>query len=100
MTFLEKGENEMSLTIRQVYATVDAKGEFVKSYLNEGRARDILAYEIDPRAETVTMGFCVFDDEFNVIPDEAEDFHFTIEEALEELNFLDSDYDVEEDDCL
>lgn len=91
----------MKLTIRQVYATVNAKGEFLNSYLNEGKARDVLAYEIDPRAVDIVEGFCVFDAETNVIPDEANSFHFTIEEALEEMRFLNSDsFNFDEDDEL
>lgn len=78
----------MHLTIRKIFAVVDVhNNHLLRTSFDENKALS----EITPeRVEThkMILGYCVFDKETGVIPDEADNFHLTLEEALAELEEL------------
>ncbi|MBP1309048.1 hypothetical protein JOD82_002068 [Paenibacillus sp. 1182] len=67
--------------IRKLWATVDENGDYVDIFDNVN--------DVKEQGMNFTQGYGVFDNETNLLPDDAQDFHYDLQSARDELrNYL------------
>lgn len=78
----------MKLEVRELFATADRDGNYLDVSQEKRDCEGWLEEGKDKQAVKVINGFGLFFANSNEMPDNVVDFHYTSEDAVDELDFL------------